>query len=271
MKAEAEGTVTITATTTSGATSGSSAKTATCIVTVKAPVAEVKAGDYYYSDGTWGSSANPSGKTVIGVIFSNANAVAADPILARDYPKCSNGLVIGLRESESAFGNYRIDGAYSNSLYDGNFGISAYGAVLSDTAPTGYGLTLAYGNYRTNIKSSSGYESSCILFDTNSGVAATFNNQTPTPSSASSWYIPARAEMNAIYENIDVINAKLAAVGGTQISATRYWSSYVYSKKLHGAGNYHDCYAYPIDMNNGSWITDAQNTTSYKVRVVLAF
>lgn len=265
------GSARITATTVDGATSDSNPKSASCVVTVKVPVAEVKVGDYYYSDGTWGSDPNPSGKSVIGVIFSDANAVAADPLLLRDYPNCSNGLAIGLYESSSAFGNYRIDGEYSNSLYNGTYGIESYGAVLSDNAPTGYGLTLAYGNYRENIKSSSGYENSCILFDNSSGVAANYNRQTSTPSSASAWYIPSKYEMDSIYKNKGVINAALNSVSGTQIGNERYWSSYVYSKKLHGDSTHHDCYAYPIDMSNGSWITNAANTTSYKVRVVLAF
>lgn len=266
------GSARITATTVDGATSDSNPKSASCVVTVRVPVAEVKVGDYYYSDGTWGSNPRPSGKSVIGVIISNANAAGADPILMRDYPKCFNGLVLGLSESSSAFGNYRVDGGYGNSLYDGTYGIASYGAVLSDTAPTGYGLTLAYVNYRENIKSSSGYGDSCILFDQVSGVAANYNNQVATPSSASAWYVPSRFEMDAIYENKSVINTALSAVSGTQISNERYWSSYVYNKKLHDKNStYHDCYAYPIDMSNGSWITNANNTTSYKVRVILAF
>ena len=75
--------------------SGSAPKTATCMVTVKAPVAAIHIGDYFYSDGTW-STDKKSGKTVVGIVFAQANAAASDPILLRDYPTCSNGLVVAL-------------------------------------------------------------------------------------------------------------------------------------------------------------------------------
>lgn len=273
MTAIAEGTVYITATTcdTWAVPEGTAQKSATCVVTVKAPTVAINVGDFYYSDGTWSTERNYN-KTVIGVIFSTVNAVASDPILMRDYPNCSHGLVVGLTEYESMFGIFRNAGAYSNSIYDATagYGIVGYGAVLSETLPTGYGLTLAYGNYRENIKNSDGYADAVILFDETSGVAATQNKNLPISEGVgSAWYIPSKAEMNALYSNKSKVNTAIAAAGGTSISDNRYWSCYLYDALT--SGKYHDCFAYPIDMSDGSWINNASNQTSYKVRTIFAF
>ena len=72
---------------------GTSPKTATCVMTVKAADVPLNVGDFYYSDGTWSSELNTS-KTVIGVVFSRTNAASADHLLAKDYPECSHGLVV---------------------------------------------------------------------------------------------------------------------------------------------------------------------------------
>ena len=261
MKAEAEGTVTITATTASGATSDSSAKTATCIVTVKAPVAEVKVGDYYYSDGTWGSSANPSGKTVIGVIFSNANAVAADPILARDYPKCSNGLVIAKAEyTNQDFGSvsaYNGHGYYAGLGYDAN-------SIVSTEKANGYGNTLAHRDLNA---SRSDY---CTFFNATNGVVATQTASVAVPSSASAWYIPSYREMKLMYDNLSTINASLTAIGGTPINSEKYWSSTIYGK-WYASGQSYDHFKYPFNMATGGWHSAQDASGKFPVRVVLAF
>ena len=262
MKAEAEGTVTITATTASGATSDSSAKTATCVVTVKAPVAEVKVGDYYYSDGTWGSSANPSGKTVIGVIFSNANAVAADPILARDYPKCSNGLVISTVEyANQDFGSVS---AYNGHGYYNSLGYDASSIVATDKV-NGYGNTLAHRDLNA---SRSDY---CLFFNASNGVVATHTTSVPVPSAASAWYVPSFKEMQLVNENLSKINNSLSTVGGDPVNSEMYWTSTI-KGDWYASGQSYDHFKYTFNMARNGWHTaQATNKEPYPVRVVLAF
>ena len=264
MKALAEGTVQITATTASGAAANSAIKTATCIITVKTPVAEVKVGDYYYSDGTWGSDPQPTGKSVIGVIFSKANAVASDAKLREAYPLCSNGLVVSTKEYERAFGEY----AYSDA---NAYGIALHldGSILSRDIPNGYGLTEAYGKYRnTYINDSS--RQYCEMFDVNTGLPATHSNAVASPSKASSWYIPSYFEMTEMYTNKKDVNAALSAINGDELENKNYIHATLWTTRWDGR-SYDDCSSKYFDMSNGGWGGTYTKTTAYPVRVVLAF
>ena len=261
MTAEAEGTVTITAATSSGATSDSSVMTATCVVTVKASVAEIVVGEYYYSDGTWGNDPNPSGKTVVGVIFSNANAVAEDPVLARDYPKCSNGLVIAKAEyADQDFGSIS---AYNGHGYYAGLGYDAAGIVSTEKV-NGYGNTLAHRDLNA---SRPGY---CAFFNATDGVVAAQTASVAVPSSASSWYIPSYREMKLMYDNLSTINASLAKIGGTPINSQKYWSSTIYGK-WYASGQSYDHFKYPFNMSTGGWHSAQDASGKFPVRVVLAF
>ena len=273
MTAKAEGTVQITAKTESGAAANSAIKTATCLVTVKAPVAAVNVGDYYFSDGTWGS--DPSGKTVIGVIFSNANAVGADPILMRDYPQCSNGLVVGLVEyTDQDFGsvsNQNGHGYYAALGYDAN-------SIVSTEKTNGYGNTLAH---RELNASKPDY---CKFFNASNGVVATHTAKVPTPSKSSSWYIPSYKEMSLLNDNRTTVNASLSASGGTPIAepymyedswddnrgSDWYWTSTIKGDWYQSAGTY-DHFKFPFDIYKKGWTTSQQNSAKCKVRVILAF
>ena len=275
LRALAEGTVMITAKTTSGAAANSAIKTATCVVTVKAPVAEVKPGDYYYSDGTWGSNPRPSGKSVIGVIFSNANAVGADPILMRDYPQCSNGLAVGLDEyTDQDFGsvsNQNGHGYYAGLGYDAN-------SIVSTEKTNGYGNTLAHRDLNA---SKSDY---CKFFNASNGVVATHTAKVSTPSKSSSWYIPSYKEMSLLNDNRTTVNASLSTLGGTPIAdpymyedswddnrrSDWYWTSTIKGDWYQSGGTY-DHSKYPFDIYKKGWTTSQQSSAKCKVRVILAF
>jgi hypothetical protein len=261
MKALAEGTVTITAKTVVGAAANSAIKTAICVVTVKTPVAEVKPGNYYYSDGTWGSNPRPSGKSVIGVIFSTASAVASDAKLRAAYPLCSNGLVISTIEYERAFGEYGYSDMNSNGI-----ALNLDGSILSQDIPNGYGLTEAYGKYR-NTYSDKQY---CEMFDVNTGLPATHNAAVASPSKASSWYIPSYFEMKEMYANKVAVNAALSAVNGDALEDKNYIHATLWTTRWDGR-NYDDCSSKCFDISNGSWGGPYTKTTAYPVRVVLAF
>ena len=250
MTTHEEGTVTITAKTVSGAAAGSAILSASCVVTVKKPVAPIAIGDFYYSDGTWSTELNSS-KTVIGVVFSKLNAVSSDNNLLADYPKCSNGLVVGLPEYSTPFGQFGYSSVYNWFISNG------YPAIATNV-PNGYGCTLGFVAYRN------ANPSYVELFDQQTGPLSQHN--VPSPDSASSWYIPSYKEMMELHANKSIVNAALAKIGGTQINQSMYWSS-----TLRSYNSYNDCQASPIDMINGSWYSYDKKTTPYPVRVVLAF
>lgn len=246
-----EGTVTITATTShaNAVPSGQAQKSASCVVTVKTPVAPIAIGDYFYSDGTWGSDANPSGKSVIGVIFSTANAVASDPKLLNDYPTCTNGLVVSTVEYSSVLGSFGYASVYS--------WLSSNSYVTPDTSkPNGYGSTIGLKAYRA------ANPTYMDLFDEESGPLAKHNVESP----ASAWYIPSYYEMKELYMNKEIVNTALSNIGGSQVGTGYYWSS-----TLRTYNSYNDAQGSPFNMSNGDWYAYDKKTTEYPVRIILAF
>ena len=262
-----EGTVTITATTShaNAVPSGQEQISASCVVTVKKPTAAIAIGDYYYNDGTWGSDPDPDdGRSVIGVIFSKANAVASDPLLLRDYPNCSNGLVVGLVEyADQDFGsvsNQNGHGYYTSLGYDAN-------AVVATDKVNGYGNTLAH---RTMNGSRSGY---CLLFNETDGVVATHSASVQTPSGASTWYVPSFKEMQMMGENLQIVNEAITEASGNTITAGgEYWSSTIYGT-WYANGNSWDHHKYPFVVSEGGgvWRSTQDANGEHPVRVILAF
>ena len=247
-----EGSAVITATTTdaNAVPSGQSAKSASCTVVVETPVAPINIGDYFYSDGTWSSQRDYS-KTVIGIVFSNAGVATSDPILMRDCPKATHGLVVGLTEYNSIFGEF----GYS-SVYGWLTG-AGYPAI-SVEVPNGYGLTKGMTAYRD---ANSGYAE---LYDRTNGPVA--KHKVSLPSGVSSWYIPSYKEMQWLHANKSTVNTSLQLAGGTKIEGSLYWLS-----TLRTYNSYNDCQASPFDMYNGTWYGYPKASTSYPVRVVFAF
>jgi hypothetical protein len=247
-----EGSAVITATTTdaNAVPSGQSAKSASCTVIVETPVAPINIGDYFYSDGTWSSERDYS-KTVIGIVFSNAGVATSDPILMRDCPKATHGLVVGLTEYNSTLGQFGYSSVYTWLTGAG------YPAISVDV-PNGYGLTKGMTAYRD---ANSSYVE---LYDRTNGPVAKHN--VALPSGVSSWYIPSYKEMQWLHANKNAVNASLQIAGGTKIEGSLYWLS-----TLRTYNSYNDCQGSPFDMLNGGWYSYDKKTTSYPVRVVFAF
>lgn len=251
MVALKEGTATITATTagTWSVPSGQEPKTASCLVTVEAAGTPINVGDFYYSDGTWSAQLDNS-KTVIGVVFATASAATADKSMMQDWPDCTHGLVVGLPEYSSAFGQFGYASVYA--------WLSDSGYETPDTSkPNGYGLTKGMIAYR---EANPTYAD---LFDKTTGPAARQNASVASPASA--WYVPSYYELKLIYQNKSAINEALSKVSATQILQTYYWSSTlrVYSST--------DCQGSPFNMTSGDWYSFEKKTTEYPVRVVMAF
>ena len=73
-------------------------KPAVASITILAPA---KVGDYIYNDGSWGENPNPDGKKVIAVIYWLGNASLFDPILEVDYPNCTHGLAMSIKQGKA--------------------------------------------------------------------------------------------------------------------------------------------------------------------------
>ena len=78
---------------------------------------------------------------------------------------------------------------------------------------------------------------------------------------AGDWYLPAMGELNAIYQNKDVLNTALGTIGGTKLGTDWYWSSSENS-------NYN---AWLLGFSNGNVDDDSKYNDTIYVRPVLAF
>ena len=78
---------------------------------------------------------------------------------------------------------------------------------------------------------------------------------------AGDWYLPAAGELNAIYQNKDVLNTALGTIGGTKLGTDWYWSSSENS-------NYN---AWLLGFSNGNVDDDSKYNDTIYVRPVLAF
>ena len=270
MTAKETGTAVITATSTS-VPSGSPSVIATCVVTVKeASAADPKVGDYYYSDGTW-STERDTEKTVIGIVFSTQNATGDDSKLREDYPACSNGLVISVKEMSSIFGgSYGLaDQNNGNEMYDwvkDNYASANY----TTTVANGYTATLSLKGYQQYRNAADCCQIVSVLNDSNLPAA-------PTAKPNSGWYIPSYKEMQLLNAERTVVNSAISNVGGNQIGEGDYWTSsldYYESRsgsEWFGYTYFYDTYCYPFNMTNNGWTASNNYSTAYPVRVVLAF
>lgn len=270
MTAHTEGTVNITATTASGAAANSAVKTATCIVTVKAPVAPIAIGDYFYSDGTW-STERDNSKTVIGIVFATVNATGTDYHLRADYPECTNGLVVSTLEYTSTCNTDRGWSLVDMANWCSSNGYTSY---WDQSNTCGYSNTKGYLAVNAADIDSWGYTIDFTLFNSTSPVV-THRNSVSVPASTSAWYVPSYKEMQLLYENRAIVNERITAVGGTGLHVTqtsyddnqyRYWTS---------TNDFDQKVIYTFNMKDsggGAWYSyTGGETTSFPVRIILAF
>lgn len=262
MTAVSEGSAEITATTGHdwSVPSGESPKTAKCVVTVETPTDPIAIGDYYYTDGTWSTKLDTD-KEVVGVIYATTSAVASDPLMLKDYPTCTHGLVVSLKEYAD-----QDPGTVSTYYGHGYFVSLGYDAalVVNTDKPLGYYNTVARDAY------CDAHSTETTLFDKSTGVLATQENTVKRSEESSSWYIPSYKEMSLMCDNLSKINAAITAAGGTQISNVQYWSSTI-KGEWYEKGQSYDHYKYTFNVANNGWHAYIYNSGTYPVRVVLAF
>ena len=82
---------------------------------------------------------------------------------------------------------------------------------------------------------------------------------------AGDWYLPALAELNAIYKNKDVLNETLAKIGGKQLPSDSHWSS---SANCSTEAGYR--HAWGLLFREGRIVSEHRAYSHY-VRPVLAF
>lgn len=262
----ASGVVEITATTAGGwsVPSGQAQKSAKCTVTISEAEYTIKVGDFYYSDGTT-SSTLQEGKTVIGVVISRDNATSTDKKLPAD---CTHGVVLALGEGS---------GIWSSSYDAGKVNSWATANGYENTTGTYYSnANWAYMRNEYGYKLL-GYNNTCAMkaYIANNGYTSGILDaldayEIELPETASELYIPSIAEMDAIANNFEVINAALKAAGGTEFvmdptdnQNDAYWTT---SENEASSGN-----AATINPFTGELHGGVMKSKAKKVRFIFAF
>ena len=178
-------------------------------------------GDIFYSDMTCNANMVAS-KTPIGVVFD-----------------ATNRLIIGLEEayeywSPSDFDVPEVDNITSSS------------SVIADWQ--------GKNNTKTILEYCSANGYSCPAFEY-------VNSYKTSGTNAGDWYLPAMGELNAIYNNKDVLNIALGKIGGTKLGANYYWSS--------SETSYSDS-AWEFYFGNGGMYNDYKSNNAY-VRPVMQY
>ena len=232
-------------------------------------------GDYYYSDGSIvpGDTQTPPSEGCIGIVcWVGSDAFNEDPLLKRDYPSCTHGLVVALQNVGSMHWSDSYE--YVQNWVNTENG-NPYKDVVNLQATDkrcGYSNTLALkdynaGKYSSNVNSNNGYR--VLPIDAIEQYA--FGN--PAPANSSGWYFPSVMELkyvcwgqgyNSGTNGKKNLNTNISKVGGIVFYDGNYWSS------TEGSDDSDD--ARYVNFDNGTVFNRGLKYYSpYRVRPLLAF
>lgn len=232
-------------------------------------------GDFFYSDGgiVPKDASNPPKEGCIGIVYwLGRDAFDEDPLLKRDYPGCTHGLVVALKEAGSMH--------WSNSYeYVQNWVNTENGNPYKDVVNLqetdkrcGYSNTLALKDYNAKkynsaVGSNNGYR--VLPIDAIEQYAV----ENPAPANSSGWYFPSVMELKYVCwgqgndqsaSGKEKLNPYISKVGGTVFGDDNYWSS--------TEDSYYSSNAWYVYFSNGGVGRNGyKGGGTYRVRPLLAF
>lgn len=197
-------------------------------------IAAPKIGDYYFSDGTWGSELT-NGKSPIAVVFYTGDPTAEDPSLKREKPECTHGIAVALTGDEirawqstpidniSTIGKWITDNTDYKTC-DISFVLKNLSSIDSIR---GYNNTAGIDCYN-NVIDHYNYVVDAVLF------VKKYAESVAVPHKSSGWYLPSVKEIVllgageyngvSIYNNtfsirkdLGLINDRIEAAGGIPV------------------------------------------------------
>lgn len=254
-----------------------------CVVTVTA--APLSVGDYYYADGSWSQSLDPT-RTPIGVVFYVGDPTASDPALKADHPHCTHGLVVALHEQNGI--------AWQANHIDYNDTVGRWIEMETDyeTITTGTNLEdnfnriIGYHNTKAIEAFNAAEENAAWRVDAVDYVVG-YREQVVAPETSSDWYLGSSKEYSLLVsgeynqniwdirdagitiENKKEVNKKIAKIeGATEIGVAIpimmfYWTSSEITWEFAGG---------MMPMNGQMpQMFKGDNQPFYTVRAILAF
>ncbi|MEE0864278.1 MAG: Ig-like domain-containing protein [Alistipes sp.] len=216
-----------------------------CAVRVNA--APLSVGDFYYSDGSWSQSLDPT-RTPIGVVFHVGDITASDPALKAEHPYCTHGLVVALDEqTEMGWQTNYLE--YNDTVgrwveLNTNYETITTGFELEDN----YNRAIGYNNTKAIEAFNAAEENAAWPVEAVQYVVD-YRTKVPAPETSSDWYLGSSKELSLLVsgpydqniwdirdqgitiENKKLINKKLEQIEGAwQIGAQIpvmmfYWTS----------------------------------------------
>jgi len=258
-------------------------------------------GDFAMSDGTFISKdatlTNAQKAEVRGIVFwttaetnttgrTTPASLADDKIMKTDFPDCTHGLIVSLKNVSTATKwqtsqYYRINNWQNNTFTAENK--SDYQSILSGTGPTDP-INYILGYQNTKLLKAFNAQCDNIYKVLPVSLLTDFSANNPAPANTTGWFIPSVKELHMLcYKDVDnvaemynssfvdtrnTINTSLNAVGGELFgtgSDVFYWSSTETSFAEQWA------FALRFAFANVASAGKSTNESTYYVRAVCAF
>ena len=203
-------------------------------------------GDFFYSDGTYSSELDAS-KTVVGIVCWDGDVTIEDPVLRKEHPECTHGLVMSLTENQGMFMSKNYDYTkesgfkFLHEWVESNLG-DEYEEICSASAAGDNGnKTMGYNNTSALIAFNEASENADWKIDIIERLKD-FKKENPLPENTSGWYVPSVKEVYVLangtytynifwgamsYANMEILNSSLSKVEGAVklcTAAKQYWS-----------------------------------------------
>ena len=227
----------------------------------------LQAGDFYLKDGTLLSKDTPltaaQKAACAGIVFWVGDATATDPALKRDFPQCTHGLVVSLKEATSVWqSNYDSQSSIQSWAVNQDFyQKGGYYALNKDvvfgTGSPGY--IQGYNNTQILKAYDEAFASYPVTILNSFGVIT--EGVTLPEGKTSGWYLPSPRELVELYNVMETVNQSLTALGSSQqLSSSYYWSS----------GEYSTSVAWYVYLYYG-YVSSSYKNSNYYVRLAFAF
>lgn len=235
-----------------------------------------KAGDFYYSDGTWSSGASDpiAGKTCIGIVFlaeRSTSKIGTDDCVYKTKDKSGDietvqGYVIALNNacegSGITWGSWGDDdgnGADTSTDKTDFRGYTNSQHIIARATEKGGGLS---------DDADHNYPAAYYAIDV-------YEQQAPAPAQSTGWFMPSARQLEYIYETYETVHASMSKLpeGSYSLVYRRdaiYWSSSEYMTSYSK-----DEWAYMVNMDEANitpgYISNQRKTKAYWVRSILVF
>lgn len=214
-------------------------------------------GDYFCADGKLVSGESETiPENCIGIVCYVGNPqphvthpdnnTTENDALYRDYPEAKHGLVLALNDPEYDTGDAAQANLASNKLSkfsakglfstwfsgDDDWKTKFKGCNTGNSTNPGvmYPGYLGYNN--TTLLTMCYENGSTAAADPAYTFITKYRNEVHVPTTTSVWYLPSLAELDVVHSNMNVLNRRINAVGGTELVSTNagvltgfYWSS----------------------------------------------